>query len=157
SPSPPLENVQPVGTPYHQDQVRVLRTGEHIRRRPCMFIGSVDVQGIHYLVFELINKAVDQFMAGKCSRISVDLLPDGGCRVGDNGPGIDVEIDERTDERVIETIFNAYPIPNRLLDDQPRTACGLRGIGLRAVSALSEQAAVENLRDGQVWFQRYQR
>jgi DNA gyrase subunit B len=126
---------------------------EHIRRRPGIYIGSIETQGLHRLVEELLSNTINEVRAGFCTWLCVELLPDGGCRVSDNGRGIPVDPVEGTRMSVLEAVLTTRgPV-----DGTSRGHRGLFAVGLPAVNVLSERLEVEVQRDGKCWRQAYSR
>jgi DNA gyrase subunit B len=138
-------------------RIHHLKNLEHIRMCPGMYIGSSDERGLYHLVFELVHNSIDQFMAGHVNRISVELLRDGGCSVSDDGCGFPVDTAPGTERPILEALL-CTPGNRRILPKRPySTSCGLQGLGLPCVNALSIRTVAEIQRDGWLWRQEFHR
>jgi len=136
-------------TVYALENIQIYRDLSHIRQRPGMYIGNTAEQGLCNLFFELIHNAVDEFSARPLNRVLIDFFPDGSCRVQDDGRGIPLEHEE--------SHFTQFRSPGWSKDAKFRSEGGLRGIGLRAVNALSRRLRVEIARAGQLWLMEFER
>src|SRR5262249_23144905 len=128
---------------YTTENVQVLRDLEHIRRRPGMYIGDTGPRGLHHLLYELVANSVDEFRAGFGTRIDVELLPDSGCRVRDEGRGIPVGVCPGERFSTLEIIFTKVGAGPGFRTGTYRTEGGLIGMGLKVVNALSARVEVE--------------
>jgi DNA gyrase subunit B len=144
---------------YEAQDIQVLEGVEHVRLRPGMYIGTTSVRGLHHLVYEVVDNAIDEAMAGACDRIVVRLLADGGCRVEDNGRGIPVKpIPGLKDRRpAVEVVLTTLNAGGKFGGGGYRISGGLHGVGVSVVNALSRQMTVEVMRDGFTWTQTYAR
>ncbi len=122
-----------------------------------MYIGSTGPRGLHHLVYEVVDNAVDEAMAGYCDRITVDLLADGGCRVSDNGRGIPVDVIKGEGKPALEVVLTTLHAGGKFGGKSYQVAGGLHGVGVSVVNALSERLEVEVVRGGKLWRQVYER
>jgi DNA gyrase subunit B len=153
-----------VATPAEQSQytsadITVLEGVEHVRLRPGMYIGTTSQRGLHHLVYEVVDNAIDEAMAGFCDRIKVILRKDGGCTVVDNGRGIPVApIPKSKDRRpAVEVVLTTLNAGGKFGGRGYRISGGLHGVGVSVVNALSERLDVEVERDGFHWHQGFAR
>ncbi len=122
-----------------------------------MYIGSTGLRGLHHLIYEVVDNAVDEAMAGYCDRIKVELLPDGGCRVTDNGRGIPVDKVKGEGKPAVEVVLTTLHAGGKFGGKGYQVSGGLHGVGVSVVNALSEKLIVDVARDGHLWHQEYQR
>ena len=122
-----------------------------------MYIGSTGSRGLHHLVYEVVDNAVDEAMAGYCDRIVVELLADGGCRVSDNGRGIPVDTVKGEGRSAVEVVLSTLHAGAKFGGKGYQVSGGLHGVGVSVVNALSERLEVEVARDAKLWRQEYER
>ncbi len=132
---------------YTADNIQVLEGLEAVRRRPGMYIGTTDKSGLHHLVKELVDNAVDEAMAGYCDRIEVIFHANGWCTVTDNGRGIPVDIQKQTGKTAVETVMTVLHAGGKFGGGGYKVSAGLHGVGASVVNALSEDMWVEVVPD----------
>src|SRR4051794_3642970 len=143
---------------YNADSITVLEGLEAVRRRPGMYIGGVDKEGLHHLVWEIVDNAVDEVMNGHATRIIVSLGADGRTlSVSDNGRGIPVDRHPKTGLSALEVIFTTLHAGGKFDNDAYKVAGGLHGVGASVVNALSKSLVAEVRRDGYTFVQKYRR
>jgi len=142
---------------YEAKDIQVLEGLEAVRRRPAMYIGSTGPRGLHHLIWEVVDNAVDEAMAGYCSRIEVTLLADGGVRVKDDGRGIPVGNHAKTRQSALTTVLTTLHAGGKFESGAYTVSGGLHGVGVSVVNALSRRLEVEVARDGFLWHQAFAR
>ncbi len=142
---------------YGAKSIQVLEGLDPVRKRPGMYIGGTSLEGLHHLIWEVINNSIDEAMAGYCDDIKVELLPDNVVQVTDNGRGIPVEKHAQTKKSTLETVLTVLHAGGKFEGDGYKVSGGLHGVGVSVVNALSVWTKAEVCRDGFVWTQEYKR
>ncbi len=142
---------------YTADSISVLEGLEAVRVRPGMYIGSVSTKGLNHLIYEILDNAVDEHLAGYCNHITVTLEKDGTAVVEDDGRGIPVDINTKTGVPAVQLVFTVLHAGGKFGDGGYKISGGLHGVGASVVKALAKWLVVAVKRDGVVWQQRYER
>ena len=142
---------------YNAQQITVLEGLEPVRKRPGMYIGNTASEGLHHLIWEVVDNAIDEAMAGFCTEVVVSLLPDRMVSVFDNGRGIPVDIHKQSKKSALELVLTKLHAGGKFGEGGYKVSGGLHGVGVSVVNALSEYTKAEVKRDGKLWLQEYNR
>lgn len=142
---------------YDGDQIQVLEGLEAVRKRPGMYIGSTGPRGLHHLVYEIVDNAIDEALAGFCDKIDVRLLPGNVVYVSDNGRGIPVGVQHKTGLPAVTVVFTILHAGGKFGGGSYKVSGGLHGVGASVVNALSTWLEVEVVSEGTLYFQRFER
>lgn len=142
---------------YGAKSIQVLEGLEPVRKRPGMYIGGTSTEGLHHLIWEVVNNSIDEAMAGFCDSILIELLPENIVRVTDNGRGIPVEKHPQTKKSTLETVLTILHAGGKFGGDGYKVSGGLHGVGVSVVNALSVWTKAEVRLGGKIWTQEYKR
>ncbi|WP_332380489.1 DNA topoisomerase (ATP-hydrolyzing) subunit B [Lactococcus cremoris] len=151
------KNLEMLADEYDASQIKVLEGLEAVRMRPGMYIGSTSKEGLHHLVWEIVDNSIDEALAGFASHIEVFIEPDNSITVVDDGRGIPVDIQEKTGRPAVETVFTVLHAGGKFGGGGYKVSGGLHGVGSSVVNALSTTLDVTVHKDGQKYFQEYHR
>ena len=151
------EEQKKIENEYGADQIQILEGLEAVRKRPGMYIGSTSARGLHHLVYEIVDNAVDEAIAGFCTEVYVSINPDNSITVVDNGRGIPVGINHKSGIPAVEVVFTILHAGGKFGGGGYKVSGGLHGVGASVVNALSDWLSVEIRREGKLYEQRYER